>query len=122
MKPTTLLLTLATVLMLPGIVMAQSGDMNMKDMPMDNMQGMAMPKQSVGTTYKATGTVKKIDAANGMVTLEHEAVPGLNWPAMTMSFGVADKKQLNNIKPGMKVKFEFKEGTKGKYVITELKG
>jgi Cu(I)/Ag(I) efflux system protein CusF len=41
-------------------------------------------------THKAVGTVKKVDQAAGRVTLAHEPIPSLKWPAMTMGFGVKD--------------------------------
>jgi Cu(I)/Ag(I) efflux system membrane protein CusA/SilA len=46
---------------------------------------------------------------------------GYACPAMTMEFEVADKKMLDNLKPGAKVQFEFKEKSKGKYVVTDIK-
>ena len=45
----------------------------------------------------------------------------MKWPAMTMEFEVANKKMLDSLKPGAKVEFQFKEKSKGKYVITDIK-
>lgn len=90
-------------------VAAAQGMKDMKDMP-----------TSAGT-HKGTGTVKQADAARGTVTLAHEPVASMKWPAMTMEFEVADKKMLDDVKPGAKVQFQFKEKSKGNYVVTEIK-
>lgn len=69
-------------------------DMDMKDMP---------------TT---TGVVRKIDKAQGKVTLAHERIENLNMDAMTMVFRVRDPAMLEGVKEGDKVTFhaERKDG------------
>ena len=64
--------------------------------------------------------VKKVDAKAGLVTLAHEPVKGMNWPAMTMGFLVKDKMLLDKLTVGKKVDFEFVPGTKG-CVVTAVK-
>jgi len=71
-------------------------------------------------THQATGVVKRIDAAKGVVSLKHDPVKSLNWPGMTMDFGVRDKKLLEGLKPEQKVKFEFVQ-EKSASVITSIK-
>lgn len=119
MKQITLSLIFTSIAMQSGIAIAQPN--NSQDMAMDTMKNMPMAKQTISNAYKATGIVKKIDTANGTITLAHQAIPDLNWPAMTMGFGVADKKLLDKIKPGEAVQFSLKEISKGKYAIIELK-
>lgn len=93
---------------------------------MDGMKGMsmpampAMPASAAQTTHPATGVVKKIDAQAGVVTFAHEAVPSMNWPAMTMGFQVKDKALLDKLAVGKKVDFEFAQGSKG-YEVTSVK-
>jgi Cu(I)/Ag(I) efflux system protein CusF len=71
-------------------------------------------------TYKGIGTVKKIDAAAGRVTLAHGPIPSLKWPAMTMGFAVKDKALLGKLAPEKKIEFEFvQQGSD--YVITSVK-
>jgi Cu(I)/Ag(I) efflux system protein CusF len=70
--------------------------------------------------HQATGVVKRIDAARGVVSLKHDPVKSLNWPGMTMDFNVRDAKLLAGVKPDQKVRFEFVE-EKGRYVITAIK-
>jgi Cu/Ag efflux protein CusF len=78
----------------------------------------------VGTAFaqshQATGVVKRIDAAKGVVSLKHDPVKSLNWPGMTMDFNVRDPKLLAGVKPDQVVMFEFVE-EKGRYVITSIK-
>ena len=73
------------------------------------------------TTHPATGVVKKVDAGKGTVTLAHDEVKSLKWPAMTMDFRVRDKASLAALKPGQKVEFELVEEKKGSYVISRIK-
>ena len=46
--------------------------------------------------------------AGGMITLDHEPVPALQWPAMTMSFKVAKPGLGKGLKPGDKVRFSLR--------------
>ena len=38
------------------------------------------------SSASAIGTIKSIDLKGGTVTVAHEPVPALKWPAMTMPF------------------------------------
>lgn len=101
-------------------VLAQSGDMKGMDMKGMDMKSMPMEKKAKATFYKATGVVKNVDAGKGTVTVAHEPVKDLNWPAMTMSFVVKDKKLFDKLAVDKKVAFEFvKEGPD--YVVTTVK-
>ena len=55
--------------------------------------------------------VKKVDAKVGTVTIDHDPIKALNWPAMTMPFKVADKALLAKMKPGAKVRFQLEGQT-----------
>jgi Cu(I)/Ag(I) efflux system membrane fusion protein len=72
--------------------------------------------------HQGRGVVKAVDAADGRVELEHEPMPSLQWPAMTMGFAVADKNQLGALKPGDRVEFELraKPDPDGAYVIERI--
>ena len=86
----------------------------------DMKMGGSMGAQATGTAHHGTGTVKSIDASAASVTLQHEAISSVGWPAMTMTFNVQDRKILDGIKPGQHVDFAFKqEGSRN--VITSLK-
>ena len=58
-------------------------------------------------SVEGVGVVKKIDAKAGSVTIAHDPIKALNWPAMTMPFKVADKAVLGKMKPGAKVHFQL---------------
>jgi Cu(I)/Ag(I) efflux system protein CusF len=105
-------------------VMAQSSDM--KGMDMKGMDGMRTNEKPMAmgdkgqTTHKATGVVKGADRNKGTVTLAHQPVPTLKWPAMTMSFVVKDKAMLDKLPANKKVEVEFVQQGKD-YVITGVK-
>lgn len=109
-----------------ALVHAQSqgmGGMDMKGMDMKgDMKGMDMKseKQAKSQTHKGSGTVSKVDAGNGTVSIAHGPVSTMSWPAMTMTFKAKDKALLEKVKPGQKVDFEFVQQGKD-YVVTALK-
>lgn len=97
---------------------AQSGDM--KSMDMKAKDKTAQGESASEEAHQATGTVKKIDAKAGKVTLAHGPVKSLAWPPMTMIFVVSDKSQLDKLAVGKQVEFEFvKKGPD--YVLTAVK-
>lgn len=100
-----------------GMPMHQKGsDMKMmmhcmhmgKDMQKGNgMQAMQMGKNMPCTnqTAQATGVIKAIDAAKGTVTIKHQAIASIHWPAMTMTFKADPPSLLKDVKVGEKVNF-----------------
>ena len=64
-------------------------------------------KNKIMTFVQAVGVVKAIDAANGKVTIEHEPIAALQWPAMTMRFTFKDPKLVEGLKAGDKIHFTF---------------
>ena len=70
----------------------------------DAMGSMAMPADA--KMAKGTGTVTAIDSASGKITLEHDAIPAVEWPAMTMGFS-AKPELLKGIAVGDKVGFDL---------------
>jgi Cu(I)/Ag(I) efflux system protein CusF len=112
--------------------MMDKGQMGMKgmDMPkeckdMMDKQGMDMKgktgdKKSQAKSHKGVGVVKSIDSAGGKVTLAHDPIQSMNWPAMSMTFTVKDKKMLGKLQRERKVEFQFvQQGSD--YVITRIK-
>jgi Cu(I)/Ag(I) efflux system periplasmic protein CusF len=81
--------------------------------------GVAVQAQTAAA-HQATGVVKKVDLKAGTVTLAHDPVKSLKWPAMTMGFTVKDKALLEKLPPGKKIEFEFVQQGKD-YVITSVK-
>lgn len=105
-----------------GMGMHDKG-MDMKDKGMEKMKDMHTKHESMESktmTYQATGVVKTVDAANGKITLAHEAVKSLKWPAMTRGFAVNDKTLFDALAVGKKVEFEFiQQGSD--YLVTAVK-
>ncbi len=58
------------------------------------------------TLPKVRGTVDKVDAASGKISLTHEAIPNLNMEGMSMVFKAGDPAMLKSVKAGDKVQFE----------------
>lgn len=90
---------------------------------MDDMKGMEMGNKPAATTqaaHTAVATVKRIDPKARTVTLAHEPVKSLNWPAMTMGFKVADNVLLDKLAEGKKVVVEFKK-VGDAYVVTSVR-
>jgi membrane fusion protein, copper/silver efflux system len=73
-------------------------------------------------THKGRGVVEGVDADRGRVELDHEPVPSLQWPRMTMEFVVEDKSQLAKLKKGTAVEFELraKPDAEGNWVISRI--
>jgi Cu(I)/Ag(I) efflux system protein CusF len=115
-------LSLLAALTASGAAIAQSGDMKGMDMKtrqdMMNNQAQGAPKSA--TVHRTSAVVKSVDSAKGRVTLAHEAVKSLHWPAMTMGFSVKDKAMLDKLAVGKKVDVEFTQQG-ADYVITSVK-
>ena len=74
---------------------------------------------SVG--HRTEGTVDALDPKENSVTLSHDPVPSLKWPAMTMDFKLANPSLQQALKPGARVSVEFVERQPGEWVITAVK-
>ena len=57
---------------------------------------------------QGVGVVKAIDASKGTITLQHEAIAAIGWPAMTMPFKVALPELLQHVKVGDRVQFTLR--------------
>lgn len=118
----------ATVLAIAAtLALAQSGGMkgmemkgDMKGMDMKDMSPSGMAKDAKTDRHVAKGTVKSVDAKAGTVTLDHEPVKSMNWPAMSMTFKVRDKALMEKLGQGKKVEVKFEQRGKD-YVITSAK-
>jgi Cu/Ag efflux protein CusF len=65
------------------------------------------------------GVVRKIDAANGKITLKHGPIANLDMPPMTMVFRVQPPELLNAVKVGDTVKFHA-EDRNGVFTVTAI--
>ncbi|MDD5329262.1 MAG: efflux RND transporter periplasmic adaptor subunit [Sulfuricella sp.] len=76
------------------------------------------PAKPAVVGHQAQGTVASVDATAGTANISHGAVESLGWPAMTMTFKVANAALMNALKPGASVAFEFVERQPGEWVVT----
>ncbi|WP_082730619.1 MULTISPECIES: copper-binding protein [Sphingomonas] len=72
----------------------------------DNGSMAGMNMSSEAKSSHGSGTVTKIDADSGEVTLQHGPVTELGWPAMTMTFS-GKPGTMDGLKVGDKVDFAF---------------
>jgi Cu(I)/Ag(I) efflux system membrane fusion protein len=70
--------------------------------------------------HRAVGVLNSVDAAAGTVTITHEPVASLNWPAMKMDFVLANAGLVAGLQPGTAVAIEFVERGPGEWVVTSL--
>lgn len=69
-----------------------------------NMAGDSASQQVI----QGTGVVTEIDFNSKKVTIAHEAIPAVNWPAMTMRFTFVNAdNDINQLSPGSQVDFSF---------------
>lgn len=74
-----------------------------KDMQLSKDKSMSAEKMP-----KGRGKVVNVDVKSNHVTLDHEPIAELGWPAMTMGFKVKDSQQLSKLKVGDDVDFDLK--------------
>ncbi|WP_374673016.1 copper-binding protein [Ideonella sp.] len=67
----------------------------------------------------AEGEVRRVDKAQGKLTLKHGPIANLSMPAMTMVFRVADPAMLDRVQDGDKVRFSA-ERLNGFITVTRL--
>lgn len=89
-------------------------------------QALTLPVESQAAILVAQATppfvnaeVTDVDERAGLVTLQHEDIPNLNMPAMVMPFEVADKKMLQGLKPGDRIRAQF-DTVDGKMLLIRL--
>ncbi|NEX91255.1 efflux RND transporter periplasmic adaptor subunit [Caulobacter sp. 17J65-9] len=73
-----------------------------------NHSGHAAPASAL---HETVGRIEQVTSKS--VTLSHEAVPTLGWPAMTMSFRLEDPALVRGLKPGDRVRFAFDQPAAG---------
>jgi len=75
--------------------------------PISALSAAAMPAPSKPspTLYETTGTIEELKPDS--VTLSHEPVPAIGWPAMTMGFALSNSGIGRGFKVGDRVRFGF---------------
>lgn len=75
-------------------------------------------ERMTGGVYSALGKVEAIGGDE--ITLSHEAIPELKWPAMTMAFKAPSGGLPPGVKVGDAVNFEFRQGADGRFEISQI--
>ena len=84
-------------------------------MRMDDEAAVELPNRvQIGAVVRGT------DAAQSKVRLQHEPVPEWSWPAMTMSFDVADASMVEGLGEGQAIEIVIEKYADGRHRITEI--
>ena len=88
-----------------------SGPLDLAAAPARQLQaaGPAQPAALAVTASQlpmVSGTVEKVDTAQGKVTIEHGPIPNLDMDAMTMVFRTQDPAVVKGIKAGDRIRFQ----------------
>jgi Cu(I)/Ag(I) efflux system protein CusF len=108
-----------TLTLIAGLFLAPQFQALAADHSHDGHAGHAMSAGQAMDTAWADGTIKKINADAGKVTISHGPLANLDMPAMTMVFRVKDPAWLSQIKPGDRIRF-IVERQDGALTVTAL--
>jgi Cu(I)/Ag(I) efflux system membrane fusion protein len=70
--------------------------------------------------HHAKGIIQSIDWTSQTVTIEHDPITSLGWPAMIMDFKVNKSAVLQSLKPDQTIDFILVENAPGEYVIKHI--
>lgn len=92
-----------------------------RDLSQEEMAaGMKKMKVASGAAEaEGTGVVDAVDAEARTITILHDPIPALNWPAMRMAFDAAPSLPLDKIESGATVTFSL-EKTGASYTVTAI--
>lgn len=77
-------------------------------------------RASSNTSIEGVGIIKKINSANHSLTIQHKAIPSLDWPAMEMNFAVLQDILFEDLKTGDSIQFDL-EKKNTDFMITKIK-
>ncbi|MDD5389953.1 MAG: efflux RND transporter periplasmic adaptor subunit [Gallionellaceae bacterium] len=69
---------------------------------------LGAPGVTVPEIHTGSGRITKVNAQTGELEIQHEPIPSLDWPGMTMEFEVKDQAILKGLKPGQQVEFDLR--------------
>ena len=85
-----------------------------------NLKGALERMRPLGQVFQGTARIVAADAGTSTLTMEHDPIPALEWPAMTMDFDVQKADILKGLKKGQAVQFDMvKQG--GGFVVTAIR-
>lgn len=68
------------------------------------------------------GVITAVDGRKRLVTISHEAIAGLGWPAMTMTFQLRQPGMLRGLRRGLRVTFSLNAQPEGGHYVIERIG
>lgn len=72
----------------------------------DNMRGMSTSGPSAAKHGQGSGVIEALDPKGGTLTIQHGPIPGVGWPAMTMTFKATPATLLAGLRVGEAIRFE----------------
>lgn len=108
-------------LLLTGLLTAcgGGGDTKKADADAPAMDAGMAADMMAKKSGSGTGRVMEIDAAAGSITLDHDPIPAMDWPGMTMAFE-SDPAMLEGLQPGDPVAFDV-TADHGRFTITGIR-
>ena len=67
------------------------------------------------------GVVDAVDPGRRRVTLSHDPMPEIGWPAMTMVFPIPAGTDMKHLRPGHHVDFTLRKGATGSYDLINIR-
>jgi Cu(I)/Ag(I) efflux system membrane fusion protein len=83
----------------------------------------AQTRMGQAALHKGTGKVRAVDEPSGYIELDHDPIPSMQWPSMTMGFQAAEKSELAGLRKGDRVQFELEPNPnqEGDYVLHAIR-
>ena len=100
-----------------GLVTAKAGEGHA---PVIQHRSDIQPVHDGHAHAQGTGTVNSVDQAGHKITIAHEPIAAIGFPAMTMEFAAAPTVSFAGVKPGSRVNFTIEQGEGGMYVIQSI--
>ncbi|PCI74764.1 MAG: hypothetical protein COB20_14610 [SAR86 cluster bacterium] len=83
---------------------------------LSEVDASANSTNSTETTYSTVGVIRQI-VTGASITIAHEPVADLGWPAMTMAFQIPTQMNIGNLAVDDTVQFEFLATPQGSYQL-----
>ncbi|HNQ05031.1 MAG TPA: efflux RND transporter periplasmic adaptor subunit [Thiobacillaceae bacterium] len=84
-----------------------------------NLKGLLARLEGPEQTWRGSGRITAVNAAEGLLEMAHAPIPAIDWPAMTMPFDVASAGLLEGLKVGQEVDFDLARRGDG-YVVVAI--
>ncbi len=72
------------------------------------------------SSVSGTGVISGVNRETRQLTMRHDPIDALGWPAMTMDFTVDESIDLTPLASGMRIEFQMSMAGEGSYLITQI--